>query len=368
MAKSSGARVLVLVLLVAQCASRSLAAAASSKASSGSSVDLVVAKAVAISTAAPARQQQAPGAAAGLDGGGAAAEAGATEPERVPQSSGWWYAGPLNPAALREVAKSLQMGRGVEPDHRLSLELFKKAADLGDPEAHGQMGLRHSVGLARPENLQGSSILRFDEASPDEPRALLHYYFGAAGGDTLSRLALAYRHTHGAGVPKSCWSAAAYYQPAAEGVVTSMVADGGVPQMERIRLNLHANAGMKLDRHRDVLQYFQNSADQGNVNAQAAIGKVLNAGSYGVPRDPKGAQHYLRRAADAGDADAMAHLGHMHASGLITGEADYKKALKWFTESVGKKVSPSGLYGLGYLHFSGRVPTGKDLTKASKLV
>jgi hypothetical protein len=47
-AKSSGARVLVLVLLVAQCASRSLAAAASSKASSGSSVDLVVAKAVAI--------------------------------------------------------------------------------------------------------------------------------------------------------------------------------------------------------------------------------------------------------------------------------------------------------------------------------
>jgi TPR repeat protein len=57
------------------------------------------------------------------------------------------------------------MGRGVEPDHRLSLELFKKAADLGDPEAHGQMGLRHSVGLARPENLQGSSILRFDEAS-----------------------------------------------------------------------------------------------------------------------------------------------------------------------------------------------------------
>jgi hypothetical protein len=66
-----------------------------------------------LSTAAPARQQQAPGAAAGLDGGGAAAEAGATEPERVPQSSGWWYAGPLNPAALREVAKSLQVGSSL---------------------------------------------------------------------------------------------------------------------------------------------------------------------------------------------------------------------------------------------------------------
>lgn len=77
---------------------------------------------------------------------------------------------------------------------------------------------------------------------PDEARALLHYYFGAGGGDALSRLALGYRHTHGAGVPKSCWAAAAYYQPVAEAVVEQALAAGGVPHVRsgffRLQLQL----------------------------------------------------------------------------------------------------------------------------------
>lgn len=56
-----------------------------------------------------------------------------------------------------------QMGKGTETDHRLSLELFSRAAGLGDPEAHGQMGLRYAVGLAHPNNVQGAAIKRFDE-------------------------------------------------------------------------------------------------------------------------------------------------------------------------------------------------------------
>jgi len=39
------------------------------------------------------------------------------------------------------------------------------------------------------------------------------------------------------------------------------------------------------------------------------VGKVLNVGSHGVTRDSKAAYHYLKRAADGGDAEAMAHLG-----------------------------------------------------------
>ena len=37
-------------------------------------------------------------------------------------------------------------------------------------------------------------------------RALLHYYFAAAGNDSFAQLALGYRHAHGLGVPKSCQS------------------------------------------------------------------------------------------------------------------------------------------------------------------
>lgn len=47
---------------------------------------------------------------------------------------------------------------------------------------------------------------------PDEGGAILNYYFGAANGDLFSSAALGYRHAYGLGVPKSCWSAVAYYK------------------------------------------------------------------------------------------------------------------------------------------------------------
>lgn len=47
---------------------------------------------------------------------------------------------------------------------------------------------------------------------------MLHYYFAASSGDNMARMVLAYRHMYGIGVPKSCWTAATYYQPVAERV------------------------------------------------------------------------------------------------------------------------------------------------------
>jgi SEL1 protein len=44
-------------------------------------------------------------------------------------------------------------------------------------------------------------------------------------------MALGYRHLHGAGVPKSCWAAASYYQAVAAAVVEGALADGGVPHV-----------------------------------------------------------------------------------------------------------------------------------------
>lgn len=55
-------------------------------------------------------------------------------------------------------------------------------------------------------------------AQPDEEAAFLHYYFAALEGDDYARMVLGYRHMQGVGVPKSCWTAASYYQPVAEKV------------------------------------------------------------------------------------------------------------------------------------------------------
>ena len=70
-----------------------------------------------------------------------------------------------------------------------------------------------------------------------------------------------------------------------------------------------------------------------------------------------------RQAAEAGDAHAMAHLGHMYASGAGV-VASNATALEWFRQAA-EKNQASALYGLGYMHLSGRgVP--RDARKAFK--
>ena len=58
-----------------------------------------------------------------------------------------------------------------------------------------------------------------------------------------------------------------------------------------------------------------------------------------------------RQAAEAGDAHAMGHLGHMYASGVGV-EASNTTALEWFRQAA-EKNQASALYGLGYMHLSG---------------
>lgn len=55
---------------------------------------------------------------------------------------------------------------------------------------------------------------------------------------------------------------------------------GGLPHIERIRLALQnpANGGLRSERHREVVQYYQYSADRGNTEAQTAVGQVRSAG------------------------------------------------------------------------------------------
>jgi SEL1 protein len=295
-----------------------------------------------------------------------------------------------------------QNGRGVEQQQVLALALLHAAAAAGDPEAQGALALRYAYGLQRPQSVDATHVLRFEavrrrpsppgllqppsqrrlpsqlHAAPDpepppptppaptppalspgapaapvqadEAQAVLHYYYAAAAGDPVARMALGYRHQNGLGVPKSCWTAVSYYQPVAEQVADAAAAGSALPHIERIRLHVHASQvraraglgagagwgagpllagaglaacrpgggahqgtkaqltpgarcccpapprpspppacsaplppwcllrrppqGLKADRNREVLQYYQYSADHGNVEMQTAMGQV----------------------------------------------------------------------------------------------
>jgi TPR repeat protein len=59
---------------------------------------------------------------------------------------------PNHREAMTLLGRAYQMGEGVEPDGALAMEHFRRAADLGDPGAHFELGFAYSVGWVRPRN------------------------------------------------------------------------------------------------------------------------------------------------------------------------------------------------------------------------
>ena len=181
--------------------------------------------------------------------------------------------------------------------------------------------------------------------------SVLHATFGALGNDSVSQMILGYRHMIGHGVPQNCPTAAAYYNAVAEKVIDLAKVPGTLPHIEKTRLNLRGYHKTKRAKVEQWLQYYQYSADLGDVEAQRTVAHLYNLGSHGIKKDHVQAFHYYQRAAEAGDARAMGHLGHMYANGLSVAQ-DNVTALELFTKAA-SMGDAEGHYGLGYMYLTG---------------
>ena len=74
--------------------------------------------------------------------------------------------------------------------------------------------------------------------------------------------------------------------------------------------------------------WYGRAAANGNVEGQAAFGKMLATGR-GVPADPKAAFQWLHKAAMQASPIAQAFLGHLFRAGDGV-ERDYVKAYAWY--------------------------------------
>ena len=68
------------------------------------------------------------------------------------------------------------------------------------------------------------------------------------------------------------------------------------------------------------------AAEQGNVDAQLALGDMYHNGEGGVPQDDKEAVNWYRKAAEQGDAEAQYNIGMMYQKGEAVSQ-DYKEAI-----------------------------------------
>jgi SEL1 protein len=238
--------------------------------------------------------------------------------------------------------KNVKKEKVRKMNEKKAVSFLKRAAELGDTEAHFELAFLYSTGL-------GGFLER------DERLAMMHHFFAAKGGDARSHLALGHRHWKGRYAPKSCQASVLYLHPVAlktvEPIVAPLMGDNNPKGFDYFRLSRDMKSPKQLKRQKDVVTYYQYAADLGNAEAQNAVGHAYFFGTKGLEVNYVTAVKYLDLAATQGNAEAMSSLGHAYANGLGVAQNN-ETALRWFKEAK-KLGSTHASYGLAYMYLSG---------------
>lgn len=136
----------------------------------------------------------------------------------------------------------------------------------------------------------------------------------------------------GLGVEKSCPAALLYYEPVASSVVSAATVNGGLPTMNDMRLGDKKRLSRPSPSAEQEFLHYQWFADYGHAEAARAVAHLL---THGEEQNLISALDYLLQAAEMGDADAMAHVGHAYANGIAVAQNNVT-ARSWFTKAAEK--------------------------------
>ena len=107
-----------------------------------------------------------------------------------------------------------------------------------------------------------------------------------------------------------------------------------------------------------AVSYFEDSAKQGNSDAQFQLGSMYLTGD-GIEKNIKKAFDYMRKAAEAGDATAQFNMG----SFALPSDSNF--AYSWFLKSANQGYAPAELR-IGLYYYSGDKPVNQDYLEAYK--
>ncbi|KAL1514063.1 hypothetical protein ABEB36_003386 [Hypothenemus hampei] len=254
-----------------------------------------------------------------------------------------------NLQAKAAIAWAKLFGTTLKQDIYVAKTMFEELSLLGHPDGHMGMGFLYASGLY---------------VNVSQSKALVHYLFGALGGNIWAQMTMGYRYFAGAGVISSCEKSLDFYRQVADTVSQGVSFSGGAA-IQRIRLLDELENGYTsgiLDN--DLFEYYQLLAEKGDVQAQVGLGQLHYQGGRGVDLDYRKAMHYFTQAANAGNAMAMAYLGKIYLDGSDEVEANNETALKYF-KKASELNNPVGLSGLGLMYLYGR-GVDRDYNKAFK--
>ncbi|TMW56014.1 hypothetical protein Poli38472_008662 [Pythium oligandrum] len=238
----------------------------------------------------------------------------------------------------------------------LATSFFQASADLGTPDAQFYIG---ALSATSDEQLQAD--------------ATLYYHFATHSGSVLATMALGYRHFHGYNAVKSCDTALRYYKIVADQVIWKQQAFPvqlyAVPVPTRLaddQTKLPHRLDEDVERAEYLLQRATQPSAPSSVIVRAAT-LVLFSDLF-QPASKHQATHHqakklLERAADMGNANAQAMLGHVYSYGLADVAVNATAAMAYYREALDGSVSSEdqdealgrleAANGLGLVYYNG---------------
>ena len=216
----------------------------------------------------------------------------------------------------------------------------------GDAAAAGRLEILSNRGVARADTALAFAYQEGKLGAKDPKRAVALYRRAAEAGDVLAQYRLGELLKSSDTAQAQRWFVRAAEQGHALAQTYALM---------KFKLLVRPKRPIT-----EVLHEFNQWADDGNVLAMYDLSYRYEVGRY-VPEDPQRSVALMRRAAEAGFAQAQATLGTNYLTGRGVNAND-AEAAKWFFRAA-KQGSPIACFSLGIMYEDGRgVP--RDRAKA----
>lgn len=249
-----------------------------------------------------------------------------------------------SPAGFYRLAQMVANGQGGLPeDHVKALDLYRKAAEAGHPEAQVELAGMIEAGVGVDEDPDEAAKwyeksaqngcaeaqykvaeMKFSSAIRWFEQASLNVDDGVARFESMKK----YKRDLSRSVE--------WYRKAA---------DGNIPAAQYMLGRLHASGEGVVRTVDESLQYHQQAAEQGYAESLFYIGLMYHAGS-GLPKDVSKAVFFYQKAAERGSLAALFYLGNCYSFGEGVeqspkkGEEFYRKVLE--SATAGENVELRG--------------------------
>jgi TPR repeat protein len=206
---------------------------------------------------------------------------------------------------------------------------FRKAADLGFPDAQLMLGSAYDYGKG---------------VEKDSVEAVRWYRLAADQGNTSAQSIIGGMYLTGDGVEKDIPTGLGWYRKAAEnGDIEAKIMLGGIYANSEFVPNDTAEAVVwyssafraefltcsLAEKYAKELRWFLSVAEVGDSDTLLNVATIYSSTGGGVPQDSTEALHWYRLAADKGSEEALCYIGKLYETGDGV-DQDFSEAMRWY--------------------------------------